>query len=195
MEITIALESDLDPLIALTSDCVTALRARGIDQWDDIYPNRELLARDVAAGTVSLLRAEGALVGTITLDGNLDPLWQGMEWSQPDAGAAAIHRVMVHPSRQGQGLARWLMAHAESQARENGSHSIRLDAFTANPASLRLYDALGYRRTGTATMRKGEFVCFEKIFDGIAASKGYGAETDSRRSYSQYPPGPAARSS
>ncbi len=162
MEITIAKGTDLEALLALTRDCVAALRDQGIDQWDEIYPGRELLARDLSAGTVSLLRADGVLVGTITLDANIDPLWQGMDWSRPDAGAAAIHRVMVHPSRQGQGLARRLMSHAEWQARENGSHSIRLDAFTANPASLRLYDALGYRRTGTASMRKGDFICFEK---------------------------------
>jgi len=163
MQITPATANDLSALTALTAECIAAMRASGIDQWDEVYPHPDLLSRDIAAGTVSLLRDEKVVVGTITLDQNLDPLWEGMDWSRPDSGAAAVHRVMVHPTRQGQGLARRLMAHAESRARERGSHSIRLDAFTSNPASLRLYEALGYRRTGTAVMRKGEFVCFEKI--------------------------------
>jgi len=163
MQITTAKPSELKTLTELTAACIIAMRQQGIDQWDEVYPSPELLARDIEAGTVSLLWDEKTPIGTITLDQNLDPLWNGMDWSRPDSGASAIHRVMVHPARQGQGLARRLMAHAESRARERGSHSIRLDAFTANPASLRLYEALGYRRTGTATMRKGEFVCFEKI--------------------------------
>lgn len=163
MQITTAKPNELETLTELTAACIAAMRQQGIDQWDEIYPSPELLARDIEAGTVSLLWDEQTPIGTITLDQNLDPLWNGMDWSRPDSGASAIHRVMVHPARQGQGLARRLMAHAESRARERGSHSIRLDAFTANPASLRLYEALGYRRTGTATMRKGEFVCFEKI--------------------------------
>ena len=66
-----------------------------------------------------------------------------MDWSA--AGEpAAVYRLMVHPAAQ-------------------GFRSIHLDCFTANPAAVALYERLGYRRTGTATMRKGPFVCFEKL--------------------------------
>ena len=41
--------------------------------------------------------------------------------------------------------------------------SIRLDSFLHNPAAMALYSRLGYRRTGTARMRKGPFAGFEKI--------------------------------
>ena len=56
-----------------------------------------------------------------------------------------------------------MLAHAETLARVQGFRSIHLDCFSANPAALALYERLGYRRTGTATMRKGPFVCFEKL--------------------------------
>lgn len=163
MTITPAMPSDLPALVSLTEACIGRMREQGIDQWDEVYPDAGLLGRDIAAGTVFLLRDDGLVIGTVTVDRSLDPLWAGMDWSRPDSGATAVHRVMVHPDRQGAGLARRLMARAESLARERGSHSIRLDAFLANPASLRLYESLGYRRTGTATMRKGAFACFEKL--------------------------------
>jgi RimJ/RimL family protein N-acetyltransferase len=55
------------------------------------------------------------------------------------------------------------MLHAEAAARTMGCRSICLDCFLQNPASMALYPKLGYRRTGTAQMRKGPFAGFEKL--------------------------------
>jgi len=50
-----------------------------------------------------------------------------------------MHRLLVHPSQ----------------------HPTR--HFFAKPCAMALYPRLGYRRTGTAMMRKGEFAVFEKL--------------------------------
>ena len=55
------------------------------------------------------------------------------------------------------------MLHTESVAKDGECRSIRLDSFTQNPGALALYEKLGYRRTGIATMRKGLFIGFEKM--------------------------------
>ena len=139
------------------------MRADGIEQWDEVYPDAAVLARDLAAGTLHVMRRGTHVLGCVTLDTAHDPLWQGMDWSAAGEPAAAVHRLMVHPAAQGRSLAKLLMAHAESLARAQGFRSIHLDCFAANPAALALYERLGYHRTGTATMRKGPFVCFEKL--------------------------------
>ena len=157
-------DSDLATLLALKDACIARMRAEGIEQWDEVYPDEAVLARDLAAGTLHVLREGNGILGCVTLDTTHDPLWQGMAWSAAGEPAAAVHRLMVHPALQGRGLAKQLMAHAESRARAQGFRAIHLDCFTANPAALALYERLGYRRTGTATMRKGPFVCFEKLF-------------------------------
>ncbi|MFA6544852.1 MAG: GNAT family N-acetyltransferase [Limisphaerales bacterium] len=161
--------ADLPDLLALKDACIARMRADGIEQWDEVYPDAAVLARDLAAGTLHVWRTGDPDVGCpnacVTLDTTHDPLWQGMDWSVAGEPAAAVHRLMVHPAAQGRGLAKLLMAHAESLARAQGFRSIHLDCFTANPAALALYERLGYRRTGTATMRKGPFVCFEKLLD------------------------------
>lgn len=150
-------------LLQLVQDCVAAMRAAGIEQWDEVYPNAEVIAHDIEAQTLAVLCEDGAIIGCITLDTNPDPLWQGMNWSADSEPAAAVHRLMVHPSQQGRGYAKTLMQHAEQAAMDQGCRSIRLDTFLQNPAALALYPRLGYRRTGTALMRKGEFAVFEKI--------------------------------
>lgn len=166
--ITQATPIDVPALMTLTKACVTKMRELGIDQWDDVYPNEELIAADVAAGTVHVLRSDEGLIGCVTIDDKPDPNWKGLAWTTPDEGIAAVHRLMIDPTQQGRGLAKALMIHAESVGRSSGAHTIRLDAFTQNAPSLKLYEGLGYSRTGTAQMRKGAFIGFEKVLGSPA---------------------------
>ena len=155
--------ADAATLLQLVRDCVAGMRAAGIEQWDEVYPNAETIARDIEAGTLHVLCDGETIIASITIDQTMDPLWQSMTWSAGSEPAAAVHRLMVHPSQQGRGFAKLLMRHAETVAREQGCRSIRLDTFLQNPAAMALYPRLGYRRTGTAMMRIGEFAGFEKL--------------------------------
>lgn len=161
--IRLATANDARELHNLVQQCVAAMRAAGIEQWDEVYPNADTISRDIKDGTLHVFDDEGSIIACITIDQKLDPLWQQMDWSSRGEPAAAVHRLMVHPSQQGRGLAKMLMLHAETVARELGCRSIRLDSFLQNPAAMALYPRLGYRRTGTAMMRKGEFAGFEKL--------------------------------
>ena len=163
MSIRLATESDLPALLALTTECVSHMRAQGIEQWDEVYPNEPVITQDIEAGTLHVLDGPDGIIGCMTVDDRADPLWQGLNWSAGGRPFAAVHRLMVQPACQGRGLARQLMAHAEVIARGQGCRSIRLDTFTANPAALALYGKLGYCRTGIAMMSKGEFVGLEKM--------------------------------
>ncbi len=158
-----AITADAATLLQLVRDCVAAMRAAGIEQWDEVYPNAETIASDTEAGTLHILSEGDSIIGSITIDQNMDQMWQGMTWSADSDPAFAVHRLMVHPTQQGRGFAKLLMQHAESVAQQQGGRSIRLDTFLHNPAAMTLYPHLGYRRTGIAMMRKGEFVGFEKL--------------------------------
>ena len=155
--------ADAATLLRLVRDCVAVMRAAGIEQWDEVYPNAESIERDITAGTLDVLCEGDVIVACIKVDQNLDPLWQGMDWSADSEPAAAVHRLMVHPPCQGRGYAKLLMQHAETVAGQSGCRSIRLDSFLQNPAAMALYPSLGYRRTGCAKMRKGEFAGFEML--------------------------------
>lgn len=158
-----ATAADAAALLQLVRDCVTGMRTAGIEQWDEVYPNTETIARDIEAGTLHVLCDGDTIIASITIDQTVDPLWQCMTWSAQGEPAAAVHRLMVHPSQQGRGFSKLLMQHAETVTRGQGFRSIRLDTFLQNPAAMALYPSLGYQPTGTAMMRKGEFAGFEKL--------------------------------
>lgn len=161
--IRLATPADGPEVLKLLTDCLAAMRAAGIEQWDEVYPNVGVIENDIAAGALHIHTEAGRITACITIDTTLDPLWQSLDWSPHGTPAGAVHRLMVHPSRQGRGLAKMLMLHAEAVARQKGCRSLRLDSFVKNPAAIALYPRLGYRRTGTAQMRKGAFAGFEKL--------------------------------
>jgi GNAT superfamily N-acetyltransferase len=156
-------EDDLPRLGELLRACVDQMRSGGIDQWDEAYPTEATLRADVAAGTLYVAAAPGRpIAGAFAVDQRQEPEYAGVSWRLVGAPVGVVHRLMVHPSCQRRGLARHLMSFAETAARRAGCGAMRLDAFTGNSPSLRLYQALGYRDVGEVRFRKGVFRCFEK---------------------------------
>ena len=120
-------QSILAELLTLTAACIARMRADGIEQWDEVYPDAAVITRDLTAGTLHVLREGDGIIGCFTLDTTHDPLWAGMAWAVAPESAAVVHRLMVHPAAQGRGLAKQLMAHAETLARSRGFRAIHLD--------------------------------------------------------------------
>ncbi len=76
------------------------------------------------------------------------------------------------------------MHFVEQYAEVHGYDVIRLDAFTRNPAAVRLYEGRGYRKAGIVSFRKGPFYCFEKRIHNKNWStfeQGAGANADKPR--------------
>ena len=61
---------------------------------------------------------------------------------------AQILDIAVAPQLRGRGLARQLMEHACSLARENGAEFVALEVRDSNHAAIALYEQLGFIRVG-----------------------------------------------
>jgi len=155
---------DLDDLLGLLRDCVTDMQARGLDQWDDVYPDRATLTSDIQAGSLYLAARAGTvpLLGALTINQRQEPEYAEVAWQILVEPIAVVHRLMVHPTAQRTGLGRFLMRFAEGEAHRLGCRAIRLDTMDANARALALYRALGYREAGGVRFRKGAFTCFEQ---------------------------------
>jgi GNAT superfamily N-acetyltransferase len=164
--------ADLDQIMTLIADVIAGLRARGIDQWDEIYPDRNIITADLAAGTLSIAEGDGGLLGMIVLNEHQEPQYASVDWRFQSGRCLVVHRLCVHPEAEGKGVATALMAFAEATGRGLGYGAVRLDAFTGNPRAVALYERLGYRKAGEVTFRKGRFYCYEKLFPKRSGSKG-----------------------
>lgn len=146
------------------------MREEGIDQWDELYPDRAVLEGDLRSGAAFALfippeRQDPAgkrPAAYVALNGEQSPEYAQVTWALSDESPLVIHRLCVDPRFRGLGAAKRLVLFAEDYARRHGHASIRLDAFSLNPAALSLYESLGYERRGEVFFRKGRFFCFEK---------------------------------
>lgn len=159
----LACEEDLDEIFAMFRAAIAEMEQQGIPQWDEVYPNRDILHRDIIAGQLFVGRIQHEIVCAYVLNTDCDIEYQLGDWKYPREYAKIVHRLCVHPNYQHRGIARSTMLHIEQQAKSLGASSIRLDAFTLNPYALRLYENLGYNRTGMVTWRKGDFYLIEKL--------------------------------
>jgi GNAT superfamily N-acetyltransferase len=157
-------EESIPQIMQLISDAVEAMNSADIQQWDEIYPDQRTVERDISEGTLYGLWIENTLACIITINEFQDKEYAEINWEINDLKPLVVHRLCVSPVFQGRGFAKLMMQFAENHAKKNDYKSIRLDAFTRNPASVGLYRDLGYRERGIVTFRKGDFYCFEKVF-------------------------------
>jgi ribosomal protein S18 acetylase RimI-like enzyme len=164
MRIVQANQEHVHPVIGLLSECISDLRRRGIYQWDDVYPNLDTVAKDVADRTLYVALQADRCLGAVCLSEEQDEAYQEVNWVGHEP-VLVIHRLCVAPAHQGRGIASRLMDFAEAFAEEKGYASIRLDAYTGNERAVELYERRGYTVVGQVFFPRRElpFYCMEKI--------------------------------
>ena len=165
MKITKASEQHLAEILSLCSDCSQIMKSKGIDQWDEVYPNKEIFLNDINNNSLYIARIENSqeIIACIVLNEYQDPEYKDIKWSFDQGKIAVIHRLMVHPKSEGRGIARNLVEFIEKLAKENGYTALRLDVFSQNLRSFNFYKKQGYHVSGKVNFRKGEFLCCEKM--------------------------------
>ena len=162
MQFIKATEEQTDDVFAVYSEAIIAMEKDGIHQWDEVYPDRQIIAEDIAADRMFVGIEDGRIAVCFVLCEECDDEYKNGRWLYPDSRFNVIHRLCVAPSFQHQGVAARTLCHIEKFCKSNGYDSIRLDCFTQNPYSRKLYDKAGYAVTGYADWRKGRFELREK---------------------------------
>jgi ribosomal protein S18 acetylase RimI-like enzyme len=162
MTITKASSADIPEIMALIRATVNKMIAGGLYQWDEHYPNLDIITDDIKTGNLFKISEEDRIAGVMVLNEQYSPAYNDLAWEDERGKYLIVHRLCVHPDYQGKGYSKKLMLFAGEHATKNGYSSIRLDTHTGNQRALALYDSLNYRRVGTVTFDKGLFQCFEK---------------------------------
>ncbi len=162
LEFRTAQIDDLDALVRLYGAATQDMLRQGIDQWDERYPDREILTEDVESGDMTLGLLDGQPACAYVVNREYDPEYELGAWDHTEGEFCVLHRLCVNPAMQGRGLARQTMARMEKNALDKGFDSVRLDVFSQNLHAQRLYEKLGYKRTGEVRFRKGIFYLMEK---------------------------------
>ena len=153
-----ATEDDLPALLEITAGAQALLKRRGVDQWQDDYPNEAAFRFDLSRGECFAVLHGEELAGFFTLSTREETSYASItdgKWSAETA-YCVLHRAAVAEKYRGTGLAEKLIGCVEQQARDYGLRCIRTDTHRKNKAMQRLLRESGFRYRGNVRVRVGE---------------------------------------
>ena len=157
-----AVSSDLDLVDCIFKRAIITMEKNHISQWDEKYPTRNILDEDIGKSQMFLGLIDNHVVSVAVINQEFDEEYHYANWNYPEESFAIIHRFCVNPDFQNRGIAVATMKELEKQIKDMKINTIRLDAYSQNPYALKLYEKLGYVKTGEARWRKGLFYLYEK---------------------------------
>ena len=166
MEFRQAKISDLDQIVEIIELSKKYLKETKVDQWQDGYPAKEDLRRDIESGNSYVLTNKDEIVATtvISLDGEstYNSIFNG-EWITNEE-YIVMHRVAVHDKYKGKGIFKELIKEAESLALNKGISSIKIDTHRDNISMQRAVVKNDFKKCGIIYLEEGtETRAFEKV--------------------------------
>ncbi len=145
-------ERDLDAIDAIMAEAKAYLRESGVDQWQDGYPNRDVILADIAAGRGWAFDCvdTGEVAGYECVAMTPEACYPGIDgkWLTEGENYAVIHRTMAAAKYRGTRLSQEMFSFAEDLAAGMGRASVRVDTHRDNRPMNRLCEKLGYKLCG-----------------------------------------------
>ena len=139
-------------------------RKDGSNQWQDGYPNLEVVKTDISLGKGYVLEIDNAIAAYAALVFNDEPAYKEIigDWLTND-DFLVIHRVAVSDDFLGKRIAVLLFQKLEDFAMENQVFSIKVDTNFDNLAMLHILEKLDYQYCGEVYFRGSARKAFEKV--------------------------------
>lgn len=157
--------ADAHKIWDIIAQAILRRKEEGSSQWQDGYPNLQVINDDISEKAGYVLCADEQVVGYIALKVNDEPEYARLKgtWLTDD-DFLVMHRVAIHEQFLGKGLAKRLLQNAEDVAREKQINSIKADTNYDNKAMLHIFESLGYVYCGEVTFRGTNVrMAFEKV--------------------------------
>lgn len=154
--------ADLEMIVNIFKNAIKTMNENNIYQWDEIYPNDEILKQDILKNQMYVGIRDDVIVSVVVINKEFEQEYENGNWQYDNTKFAIVHRLCVNPIYQNQRIGKETMIMIENLLLKSGIESIRLDAFSQNPYALKMYENLGYKKVGEANWRKGLFYLLEK---------------------------------
>ncbi|MBN2221335.1 MAG: GNAT family N-acetyltransferase [Vallitaleaceae bacterium] len=156
---------DLSEIRSFVEKAIQKMRDSGNFQWDERYPKVDNHREDIVSGDCFKAVIEnGNIVGVATMNDEEALEYQEVRWGSCEK-AFVLHRLIIHPDYQKQGIGKALSCFFEEEALRRGYQYLRLDAYSQNQGANRLYQQMGYQIRGEVHFRgiEAAFYCMDKF--------------------------------
>jgi len=140
----------------------------GSNQWQNGYPNPELIKQDIEKRVGFVLIENEIIVGYTAVLINDEPEYEKIEGTWLTNGNYVVfHRIAISEKHLGKGLAQKIIKSIEEYALKNNVYSIKADTNFDNNAMLKIFKKLNYSYCGKVYFRSSPRQAYEKILKKI----------------------------
>ncbi|MBN2274683.1 MAG: GNAT family N-acetyltransferase [Bacteroidales bacterium] len=140
------------------------MNKNGLKHWNNVYPGPDVISDDLAKRNIYLAKDKGVCKGMVTIDRDEPDDYKKIQWPNAAGKPLYLHRLAVHPSWQGQGIAKMLLDFAEDYAVKNGFDALRIDVYSTSTQARNLCVKQSFNEAGNffSVFQQQPFVCYEK---------------------------------
>ena len=160
-----SLKRDIKDIMKIIKQAQVYFKENGIDQWQNNYPNEEVILRDIQNECSYVLLKDNNIIGTTVIsfkkDTNYDKIFEGHWLSNGDY--AVIHRIAIDNNYKGLGISHKIIEYAKELTLERGFKSIKVDTHEDNISMKSLLKSNEFKYCGIIYLEDGsKRVAFEK---------------------------------
>ena len=167
MQIRKAIPADAESIMHNFRQAQAGLRVQGVNQWQNGYPNMEIVDMDILSGNCLVCVVNTLIAASFVLtfepEETYDHIYSGQWISEGQYGV--IHRMAAADAFKGRGLGAAMIEKAEQIALSRGINSIKVDTHRDNNPMQNLLKNNKFEYCGIIYLDDGqERLAFEKLF-------------------------------
>jgi GNAT superfamily N-acetyltransferase len=156
--------SEVPQIWSILQQAIQRRKADGSTQWQDGYPNPDVVTRDIENVSGYVLSHEDIIIAYCSILCNDEPAYANIEGEWLTNGEFVVfHRIAVADAFLGKGVAKAMFDAIETFARQHHIYSIKADTNYDNAAMLHLFKKAGYVYCGEVYFRGSPRKAFEKV--------------------------------
>ncbi len=128
--------NDISCIMEIITQAQKSLKLLNINQWQDNYPNQDVILNDIANKESYVLEYKNKIVGTAVLSFNEEDSYNNISdgsWITNNT-YGVIHRIAIDNTKKGKGFAKKILTEIEAICISNNVHSIKIDTHEDNKA-------------------------------------------------------------
>lgn len=140
--IKLASKVDLAIVANLASVVRTDMLNSGLNQWLGNYPAYENFYEDFLKEGLYVYFADKTIIGSISILPENDEAYKEVIWESDNA--LVVHRILVNPNYQGQGIGKELINFSIQKGLSEGYSAIKIDTHPDNLKMQKMLKTLGF---------------------------------------------------
>ena len=167
MILRLSKEKDLISIMEIINEGKEFLKKNNVEQWQNGYPNEEVILNDISNNESYVLEDNGEILGTTALsfrgERTYDNIYEGKWISFGDY--AVIHRIAASKVKKIKNIGQVILQKSEEICLSKGINNIKIDTHEDNKAMQRLLLKNDYIYCGIIFLLDGsKRIAFEKEF-------------------------------